>query len=497
MKREFILCAGTLVLLVIASPGHSNATVEPPAETTPASASENAKSARAEAGPFRIDVELSGVFEAEVQHEVAVTTEEWATLKVVEAVSHGRRVREGEVLIRFETDKLDEAIEALADSVETMRIDVELAEIAARAAAAALETGEKGAQEAQEHAAEDLKYFRRVGRPLAEKSAEFSLRSSQNFLDYAKEELEQLERMYKEDEITEETEEIILRRQRDAVERALFSLERSRIDRDYELKVSTPRRERALERSADDLARTWQKTKRSLPLELDKAKLTLRRTQLDLKKTEKKLARLREDRERLVVRSPAAGIVYYGRAVRGVWSGSTPIAAKLRKGGSVLKGETLLTVVEPAALRIRSSVPEKDLAHVRKGLKGRAVPASDPLRALPVRVDSVSAIPIGAGTFDATIEILDAERRKARANVVAGMRCQLAFTGYWQPSAVTIPAAAVQSDPATGDAYVYKKGAEGGAEKTSIERGYTSGDRVEIRRGLKAGDEVLLEAPKE
>ena len=102
------------------------------------------------------------------------------------------------------------------------------------------------------------------------KLEEFRLRSQsrQHNLEDQRDELEQLEQMYREDELVDATEEIVLKRQRHVVECARFQLERARVLRDEELKVSLPRREAALRESLRraQLEREW--TTNVLPLML-------------------------------------------------------------------------------------------------------------------------------------------------------------------------------------------------------------------------------------
>ncbi|HCU87099.1 MAG TPA: HlyD family secretion protein, partial [Verrucomicrobiales bacterium] len=72
-------------------------------------------------------------------------------------------------------------------------------------------------------------------------SARFSLLTSQNSLAYAEEELKQLKKMYAADDITEETEEIILQRATHAVNRAKHFLERSESTAANTLTATLPR----------------------------------------------------------------------------------------------------------------------------------------------------------------------------------------------------------------------------------------------------------------
>src|SRR4029079_9871040 len=69
---------------------------------------------------------------------------------------------------------------------------------------------------------EDWKRFNEVDRPFAEESVKKSNKMSHEQLEYAQEELKQLEKMYRTKDLTEETEEIILRRQRNQVEYYTF-----------------------------------------------------------------------------------------------------------------------------------------------------------------------------------------------------------------------------------------------------------------------------------
>ena len=77
---------------------------------------------------------------------------------------------------------------------------------------AALERKQK--REALRRAEDDLAYWNDVLRPAQIEEAEYRLDGQRNRLADQKEELAQLEKMYGEDDLTEETEEIVLSRAR-------------------------------------------------------------------------------------------------------------------------------------------------------------------------------------------------------------------------------------------------------------------------------------------
>ena len=115
------------------------------------------------------------------------------------------------------------------------------------------------AERADKEAKEDFDRYNQIDRPMYVKSAEFMAKYYEFMLDYEKDELEQLVKMYEADDLTEETEEIVLKRQKNSVESAEFSLEGAKLNRDELLNVRLPRYDieikEGLERTAMALAR--------------------------------------------------------------------------------------------------------------------------------------------------------------------------------------------------------------------------------------------------
>src|SRR5439155_20833299 len=150
---------------------------------------------------------------------------------------HGAKVLPGDLLVAFDTQRIDQTIHQLETDKKFLDANVKLSE-------EELLILEKGtphelavAERAHKESDEDLKYFLKVGRPESEKSVDRMVKTAKFYLDSAKEELRQLEKMYKANDLTEETEEIILKRQRFWVERAADWFKSAEIERDYVLKV--------------------------------------------------------------------------------------------------------------------------------------------------------------------------------------------------------------------------------------------------------------------
>lgn len=445
------------------------------------------------AGPLKVEVTLSGVIEADAMHEVAVVPKEWSQWMVAEAAPQGKRVKKGEVLLSFDTAKIDEAVrdqeagQALAKlSLEQAAKDLAILEESVPLDLALAERAKKVADE-------DLARYEEIEAELARKSQEFQLKLAEQILEYNQEELDQLEKMYKADDLTEETEEIVLKRARNDVDQAKFRFEQTKINHERAIQFDLPRALESKRNAAKQAGLAWEKARSTLPLALSKQKLELEKLQFDRQKADAKLAELKHDRALMTVTAPADGILYYGRCVRGKWSTSSELAGRLRPGGVVQPREVVMTIIGEGSLSIRTSLPEKDFADVRPGTAGVAIPAAFPRSRLAVTVTEVSPIPISDGTFEARLAFAG----NTTEPLVAGMACEVKLVAYQKADAIAVPSTAVfaeELDETQRFVYVMK---DGMPARQPVEVGRASGDRLEITSGINAGDEILLEKPKE
>ena len=190
---------------------------------------------------MKVEVSLSGTLEAGSASDIVLRPQTWRAFEVVRAVEPGTTVKKGDVLVEFDAESIDEAIKDLALGQRLGELALKLAEENLRVAEASTPLDQETAQRAKRIANEDLERFTRTLRPLSEKSAKFMLRMAEDSLRYEKEELAQLEKMYKADDLTEETEEIVLKRQRDSVRRAEFQHEMAKTLSEQVLRVTIPR----------------------------------------------------------------------------------------------------------------------------------------------------------------------------------------------------------------------------------------------------------------
>ena len=196
----------------------------------------------------------------------------------------------------------------------------------------------------------------------------------------------------------------------------------------------------------------------------------------------------------MVLRAPAAGVVYYGACIDGKWSTASTVRAKLRPGGRIAAREIVVTVVEPLPMFLRAEVAEKQLQHLKTGLTGRATAVANPNWKLNAIINSIGRVPVSDGKFSARLAVEGPDVDK----LMPGMNCKGKFIDYQNRNALKAPKKAVFSDLFDDQLqHVFVKQDDGAAKRRPVQVGRTVGDEVEILNGLSVGDVILLEEPKE
>lgn len=373
--------------------------------------------------PVAKSYQLDAVFEAVTMVPVAAVPKVWADLTVVEVVPHGTRVNRGDVLVKLDLDKL-------RDQIQDWELDRPSWGMALQLATAELENLQvttplklDAAKRTQRVAAEDLAYFEKTGRTQKEKAVTYNVKTAQQKLNNDTEELKQLEKMYKADDLVEETEEIILKRQKFAVEFAQYSLEAATLGAEWSLQTTIPRESEIFKAQKREQDATLAWSEQALPVTLARKQFDLEKLKRDQKKSEKRLADLKADLESLTLRAPIDGLVYYGACETGRWTTGPTVAKKLVPGGKLTPSEVIMTIVSPDKLRLKAVIQESDLAQFQPGQDGSATLVSAPDRKFTVRLDEISAVPLPTGGFEARLSL----GGMLPGRVTPGMTCKVSF----------------------------------------------------------------------
>lgn len=444
---------------------------------------------------FRVVVELDGVFEAEQMTEIILLPQQWSTFTVEEVAEQGSRVKEGDLLIKFDARKIDDELRAAEFQAELGRLSLLQNHSELQSLELSVPLDLRAAREALDRARSDLAYHEKYWERLNRESADQSLKSSEYSLENAREELNQLEKMYKADELTEETEEIILKRARRAVEFAEFTLTRSQAQHEQTVNVSLPQQGRQVVEAVIRQEIALSRAEATLPLSLEQKRIERQKLEQTQRQLVEKLEQLRADRKWMEVHSPVAGLVYYGYCERGRWTVGSTLTRQLRKGGAATTNSVLMTIVTPERLVFRLDIPEKSLHQVTPNLPGSITPSGYPSLRLTGSLVDINPIPVKEGLFDGELKIESANDPHAKTLVRPGMTGKVKFVAYEAPEAISVPTSALQTDPADDSLkFVYVDEA-GAPVRRNVVTGHSQGDRTEIKEGLNAGDLVYLKKP--
>lgn len=438
------------------------------------------------------DVSLSGSFIARQVHEISVAAKKFQPLTILQIAGHGQRVRKGDVVLKLDTTKLDEMIADQLNVVALSNLSLKEAEEQLKVAVERAPLTKQQSALTKQYADEDFKRFQEVDHPFALRAAEQNLRMAKQFLEYTEEELKQLEQMYKADDLTEQTEEIILRRARNEVDRSRFAFEQSQKEHERTTTFTLPRNERQQQYTHRLAELAYQTAVISQSTEVNKQTIAVEKTRVEHERAKKLLAALQQDRKLMVVKAPIGGIVYFGRATDGKWPAVAEMAKRLRPHGTLSPFEEVMSIVDNESLEFSGKVAEVDLVKLRQGVSGRLTPTSRPKDRLTARVKRIDEIPIADGQFQVIVDVDTTPQHQ----LVAGMTGIAKFTTYVNNKAVTVPVKTVFAEPSDDTRkFVYVLGSNGRSERRECTTGITVGDRIEILTGVVAGEQLLEEKP--
>jgi len=440
-----------------------------------------------EAQAFSVEVELEALVVPVEPVAFAVVPLSAAPWSIEQIVAHGSRVKKGEAVLRVETRELD--VELAKQRVDAKMRELALAKAATELAAMELSVGVDlaAAQRKAARAKEDLEYFTKVSREAARAVAAQSVTAFEQRLESTQEELTQLEAMYKADDVTEDTEEIILKRQRDDLANAQFALAQAKLKAKEVFDTVLPRQHEDLKEA--ELRGDFQlaEASESLPRGLEMKRHELVKARDAAAEADRQLADLEADRKAMAFTAPVDGVLYYGEFANGTWNGAEMLKGLVR-GAKLPAHRTFATLVPTGAKQFLAvRLTEEQVGSVSSKTKGSASLASEPTTHFAVAVRSLAAHPDGDSRY---LLELDAQMPEG-LQAVAAMKAKVVLQAYQTEKALLLPKEAVSRD-AAGAAHVALRLANGSVEKRVVRLGHEHKGKVEVLSGLEAGQVVVI-----
>lgn len=347
-------------------------------------------------------VKLDGTFESSASVAIKAGTKEIKSLAIERIVAHGAIVEKGQNLVWFKTEEIDKQI-------ANAELEARLAEVALRDAEfkfkqfqESQQLDRQAAERTRKRAREDFDQFVRVDREQQIKSTEFNLRNVKASLENAEEELAQLEKMYLEDDLTEESEEIVLKRARQAVDQARFRLESGELQAKQTLEKTIPRLSVDQESGLARAELTFESAVSELDFARARREIEMAKERNKFKEQETKLRDLRAERKQMVITAPQAGIFLHGVLTRGAIADK---ASTLEPGSPVGADQVIGIVAATERLHLRVSIPEDQLRHVKVGSRATVTPTAYPDQMLQASVKSLSRVPYANRQFDGVLSV--------------------------------------------------------------------------------------------
>lgn len=440
-----------------------------------------------EPGHFRIAKSFDATVLPAEPVVVSLEPEAWETFVIATIADHGSSVEKGAPILTFEHEDHARKIEDQKLAVEAQQLEVSTGELDLKKLEEEVALGLTEARRAKEIAEEDLAYFLETDGPAAETIARHRVEVATFQLKSAEEELRQLKAMYDEDDLTEETEEIILDRQKFLVEDAKLDLTNAKRTSAETIDTDLPRRQEKLERAAERAAIELAKAEKHLPDAVSKARIELAKAKLALERGTTELQRLEKDAELFEWKAPAGGVVIHGEIADGEWT-LGELARNLRPGGAVPPHRGLVTFAPADGAVTTCATVDPALANVLQNGSPLAVtiPGREDL-AIAATVRTVAPVADAKGKHQVVIDAQWPE--DFVPSPAASVRCLAVI--YEKDDAISVPSKALRADGKGGWSAEVKL-ADGSTVRREITRGRVDDETTEVRSGLEPGQVIII-----
>lgn len=415
----------------------------------------------------------------------------WQGFVITELAEHGSAVRKGDVLVAFDARAVDQRLAELKRQIKAHELELAAAaDSLARLKETAPHRLEAAKREAM-IAKEALEHFTESGRKAEQDEARHSIERSRQWLANEQEELRQLQLMYEADDLTEDTEEIILVRQKNAVTHAELMLRLNQERQTRTLEVLLPRKAMTLAHAQRDAALALKYAELEAPLELEQAGARVEALEAALERDRQSLADLEQDRALFRITADNDGLFYHGAVSKGRWT-TGDLLRNLRVGGSApLKTPFATLIPKETPLSLTARTEAAVARQLTQGTSGVATLAGTETKGaehsvVTVEVTDSSLVPDPSGKHQVTLKA----DWPTGLPIATGQPAEVHLLVYHKPETVAIPANALRFG--SGGWSVELKLADGKTERRSVVRGPSSGDSVEILSGLEPGQVIIL-----
>lgn len=427
-------------------------------------------------GPLQVAVDRAGRIESQGTEPVRLLLEEFSGALTIKEVApllrRGGRVTANAVLAQLDARPLERELRAAREALDAARQAQSLLEREQKLELAAAAEELERLQLAAGDAARALEHHEQVEGPALLKDAQLELQAGVNQLDDEREELSQLEAMYKATQLASETKEIVLERARRNVklgeERLAVTRTRHAALTGYELPLQLRQLQDASRYAAAGLSRA----RAHEALEVERRAQGLEAAARETRDAEEHVARLEADLALVQggLRAPADGLLE---------------AAPELRAGDQLEARTAVSQVHVGPLVARFDAAEEDLRLLDAGIQAQVTLCALGEVSLAGTVEDVAPLPRGEeGARPVTVTLAG-----QHALLRWGVACRVEVAGPALRAVLSLPRRAVHQ--ADGHTWVEVAGQDG-VTRREVVLGPGNHERVSVAAGLQESEAVVV-----
>ena len=437
-------------------------------------------------GSLEADVEAQGYFEPVEAFDVRVRPKAYAGELAIKSIApNGSSVKKGDVLLEIDPATIDKQLAASENDVEAAHAAFTRAETDVKIEQQQEQLALKMQTEATQRAEDEVKWFQNVDGPDILLEADQGLKNVKANVDDQEDELNELKKMYKSDDLTTDTADIV-------VKRSVRNLENLRIA----LKIETEHTDKV--KSVVYPARKLQvlESAKQAEQQLDALKSAQAQSKVlhvtgivtataNTKAADEHLADLKADKEKLTIVAPSDGVVLYGQFTGGAFQNSDE--RSFRPGEKIAAQQAVMTFYVPGKLRLHVDLPEAKFFAMHPGYSATITPVAFDQEKIEGTVDNAAAIDVS--TQQGPLYNLSISCRDVDQKLVPGMRANVKVRPSDSQIAILVPNSAI------AEGHVWVK-TEDGIERRDVVVGKSDAKQTQIQKGLNEGDEILVEGRK-
>ncbi len=406
--------------------------------------------------------------------------------RIISIVPEGTYVKQGDVLVELDSSELKDRVNLQEVTYQNNEFAFIQAKENLSIQHSLVESQIKDAELRVEFAKSDLDKYIEGDAPQQINTATNNIIIRREQLQRAKDKLEWTEQLFKKGYASKselEADQLSLVQARISVEQAEEDL---RLFKKYDLPKSQRRLKSAWEQAELELARLRQRTSNQLA----QAEANLRTSQRALELTHEKLKELKQQLENARIKAPQDGLVVYASSSYGD-RGQTLI----EEGAQIRQRQEIIKLPDVSQMIVEIRVHESHVLQIHPGLDAYVTVDSIPDRRFKAKVTKVAVLPNSQDRWMnpnlkvySTDVLIEEELPDLKPG--ASARAEIIVTNL--VNALTIPLQAVATVKGRQVCYVQQGAA---LVPVPVSVGNFNDQFIEIRSGLKEGDQVALTPP--